>query len=106
MTDGADRLRVPDAKRPSRLIPVNLPSRVGDLRFAATDDGTNEDGSPVVSRERGYVTDPAERERLLGYLTGGATVLDDLVYGVDQIDPSRHFAVPSYYHSDGCGSVR
>jgi hypothetical protein len=83
------------------LIPVDPPSEVGGFRFAETADGANEDGTPVVSPERGYLTDPAERERLLGYLTAGAVVVETMRYGADRIDPTRQFAVPVVYRTDG-----
>lgn len=101
MTDGVDWQRVPGAKRPEGLIPVRPPYEVGGFRFARTDDGTEEDGAPRVSPERGYVTDPAERERLLGYLTGGALVRETMRYGSDRVDPTRRFAVQVAYRTDG-----
>jgi hypothetical protein len=54
-----------------------------------------------VSPERGYVTDPAERERLLGYLTNGALVLETMRYGSDRVDPTRRFAVQVAFRTDG-----
>jgi SUKH-3 immunity protein of toxin-antitoxin system len=100
MTDGVDWKRVPGAKRPEG-IPVQPPDEVGGFRFARTDDGTQEDGAPRVSPERGYVTDPAERERLLGYLTNGALVRETMRYGSDRVDPTRRFAVQVAYRTDG-----
>ena|GEM_PF-2300634 len=101
VTDGVDWLRVPDATRPT-VVPAQPPPDVfNGFRFARTADGRNEDGSPRVSPERGYVTDPAERDRLLGYLTGGATVLDSLARGPDLIDPTRQLAVPACFRTDG-----
>ena len=101
MTDGVDWKRVPGAKRPEGSIPVRPPYEVGGFRFARTDDGTAEDGGPRVSPERGYVTDPTERERLLGYLTGGALVRETMRYGTDRVDPTRRFAVQVAYRTDG-----
>ena len=101
MTDGVDWLRVPGAKRPERLIPVRPPYEVDGFRFARIDDGVDEDGAPQVSSERGYVTDPAERERLLGYLTSGALVRETMRYGTDRVDPTRRFAVQVAYRTDG-----
>jgi hypothetical protein len=101
VTDGVDWLRVPGAKRAEGLIPVRPPYEVGGFRFARTDDGTAEDGGPRVSPERGYVTDPAERERLLGYLTSGALVRETMRYGSDRVDPTRRFAVQVAYRTDG-----
>lgn len=101
VTDGVDWLRVPDATR-SPVPPAEPPPDwIDGFRFARTADGTNDDGSPVVSPERGYVTDPAERERLLAYLAGGATVVDNLVRGPDLIDPTRQLAVPASFRTDG-----
>lgn len=77
------------------------PDEVGGFRFARVDDGFNEDLSPRYSAERGYVTDPAERERLLGYLTGGEVVLETDWYDADRIDPTRQFAVRKAYRTDG-----
>jgi hypothetical protein len=101
MTDGVDWKRVPGAKRPEGSIPVRPPYEVGGFRFARTDDGAQEDGSPRVSPERGYVTDPTERLRLLGYLTGGALVRETMRYGTDRVDPTRRFAVQVAYRTDG-----
>jgi hypothetical protein len=101
MTDGVDWLRVPDAKRPERLLPVDPPSEVDGFRFAETSDGVEDDGTPRVSPERGRVTDAAERDRLLGYLAGGALVLETMRYGADRIDPTRQYAVQVAYRTDG-----
>ncbi|HKT00952.1 MAG TPA: SUKH-3 domain-containing protein [Rugosimonospora sp.] len=101
MGDGIDWLRVPDAKRPTNLIPVEPPDEVGGFRFARTDDGVEADGAPRVSPERGYVTDTAERERLLSYLNSGAVVLETMRYGDDRFDPTKKYAVQVAYWTDG-----
>jgi hypothetical protein len=101
MTDGVDWLRVPDGRRPRQIIPVEPPDEVGGFRFARVDDGVNDDGSPRYSPERGRVIDPAESERLLGYLTNGAVVLETDWYAADRIDPTRQFAVQKAYRTDG-----
>lgn len=101
VTDGVDWLSVPDAARPP-VLPVDPPPDVVDgFRFARTADGSNDDGSPHISPERGYVTDPEERDRLLAYLAGGATLVDNLVRGPDLIDPTRQLAVPATFRTDG-----
>lgn len=100
MTDGVDWKRVPGATRP-RVIPVTPRTEVGGFRFARVDDGLDADGEMIVSDERGRVTDLAERERLLGYLTACATVVEDNYYEPDYIDPTRRFAVQFLYRTDG-----
>ncbi|HEY1484661.1 MAG TPA: SUKH-3 domain-containing protein [Micromonosporaceae bacterium] len=101
MTDGVDWLRVPDGHRPERVIPVEPPGSVGGFRFARVDDGVQDDGAPYFAPERGVVSDPAERERLLAYLDGGAVVLETDWYDADHIDPTRQFAVQKAYRTDG-----
>jgi hypothetical protein len=101
VTDGIDWLRVPDGRRPTRIIPIAPPGQVGGFRFANVDDGVNDDGSPSYSEERGYVIDRAERERLLRYLDGSSSVLESDWYEADRIDPTRQFAVRKAYRTDG-----
>ena len=99
--DGIDWIRVPEAVR-TRPLPIETgPDWINDFRFVRTADGFNADGSPLISPERGYVTDPAERARLLGYLTAGAIVADNWTRGPDLIDPTRQLAVPSRFRTDG-----
>ncbi|HEY2793597.1 MAG TPA: SUKH-3 domain-containing protein [Micromonosporaceae bacterium] len=101
MTDGVDWLRVPDAPRPSRIIRIEPPDEVDGFRFARVDDGVADDGAPSFAPERGTVTDPAERDRLLGFLGGGSVVLETDWYNADRIDPTRQFAVRQAYRTDG-----
>jgi SUKH-3 immunity protein len=101
VTDGVDWLRVPGAARRPVLPAQPPPDWIDGFRFARTADGVNDDGSPRISPERGYVTDPDERERLLAYLTGAATVIDSSTRGQDLIDPTRQYAVPASLRTDG-----
>jgi hypothetical protein len=101
MTDGVDWLRVPDAQRPSRIIRIEPPDEVGGFRFARVDDGVEDDGTPHYAPERGTITDPAERDRLLAYLEGGSVVLETDWHNADRIDPTRQFAVRQAYRTDG-----
>jgi hypothetical protein len=72
------------------------------FQFATVADGQAPDGQPILSTERGTVTDPIRRERILQYLCGGATVVRDAsVSGPDQLDPARPPAVPRGYRTDG-----
>jgi SUKH-3 immunity protein len=91
------------ASRPGgpRFIPVRPAVEVAGFRFATPLDGVDENGRAKVAPERGYVTDPAERERLLAYLAGGATVLSGYRYGPDGFDPNRPRAVRVGYRTDG-----
>jgi hypothetical protein len=96
-----DWLRVPEATR-EPVPPIEPPpDRVDGFRFAQPSDGVTGDGSPRVSAERGYVTDPEEVRLLLRYLTGGAVVVDSLGRGPDLIDPTRQLAVPAWLRTDG-----
>jgi SUKH-3 immunity protein len=83
------------------IIPVDIPGVVGGFRFPSTLDGVNEDATPHVSPERGFLRDPAERERVLGYLTAGARVLETMRYSADGFDRTRQFAVRVGYRTDG-----
>ncbi|MFO0699966.1 MAG: SUKH-3 domain-containing protein [Nitrospira sp.] len=99
--DGIDWVRVPDAIR-TRPLPIDTgPDWINNFWFVRPFDGFNDDGSPLVSPKRGYVTDPAEHARLLGYLTAGAIVVDNWNRGPDLIDPTRQLAVPSWFRTDG-----
>src|SRR5215467_12295859 len=100
MTDGVDWLRVPDAPRPD-IIPIEPPREIGGFRFARVDDGVGEDGQPRHFAGREQIEDAAERERLLGYLTGGSVVLATDWYGDDPIDPTRRYAIQNAYRTDG-----
>lgn len=101
MTDGLDCLPVADAIQ-QPVLPVAAPTDViDDLRLARTADGLNDDGSPYIAPERGYVTNAEERARLLGYLAEGATVFEDLVRGPDIMDPTHRLAVPATFRTDG-----
>ncbi|MEN3310646.1 MAG: hypothetical protein V7603_6848 [Micromonosporaceae bacterium] len=85
----------------TRLVQIDTPNAVGGFRFAATVDGVNRDGTPYIAPQRGFVTDAAERERLLGYLGAGTTVLKSNSYGTDGFDRERRVAVPVGYRTDG-----
>lgn len=99
--DGVDWIRVENPVR-QRPLPVEPPPDwINDFRFARTADGVDEEGAPVFSEARGYITDKAERDRLLGYLTAGPVVVDTLVRGPDLIDPTRQLAVPAWFRTDG-----
>jgi hypothetical protein len=100
MTDGVDWLRTPGAQRPA-IIPVTPPDEVGGFRFARVDDGVGPDGTPRLFTDRDRILDPAERERLLGFLGGGSLVLATDWYADDLIDPTRQFAIQNAYRTDG-----
>jgi hypothetical protein len=88
--------------RPETLVQVDPPREVGGFRFATVIDGVAADGAPVVDERRGWITEPARRERILQYLRGGATVFHNAVaFGPDYLDPTRRFAVPTGYRTDG-----
>lgn len=87
--------------RPETLIRVDAPREVGGFRFATVIDAVAEDGVPVVDGRRGWITEPARRERILRYLRGAATVYHNAVaFGPDYLDPTRRFAVPTGYRTD------
>ena len=101
MTDGVDWQSVSGTQRPGSVIPVVPPDEVDGFRFARADDGVEPDGAPHYAPERGYITDPDERDRLLTFLTGGTLVLATDWADADRIDPTRQFAVRREYRSDG-----
>lgn len=47
------------------------------------------------------IDDPAERERLLGYLRGGPVALTSAGYGTDLLDPTQRLVVHAEYRTDG-----
>jgi hypothetical protein len=73
-----------------------------EFRFAAVVDGLTPAGEPIVSPERGWVTDETWRRRILRYLRSSAIVYhDDGVRGPDPFDPARGPVVPRGYRTDG-----
>ncbi|MBO0867006.1 MAG: SUKH-3 domain-containing protein [Micromonosporaceae bacterium] len=98
--DDGDWQFVPDAE-PVRVIPAQLPAEVDGFRIPRPFDGVTEDRRPRISPERGYIRDPQERSRVLGYLRSGAQVVDTLVAGDDLLDPRRRFAVSANEYTDG-----
>lgn len=90
----------PESTRPP-LIPELGPRQVGGFRFARIFDGLTPDHAPAIAEERGYVTDPETRERLLAYLAGGAVVVKSQRYGQDMLEPTRHYAVNVSTRTDG-----
>jgi hypothetical protein len=99
--DGVGWLVDPAGERPDTLLHIDAPRTVRGFRFASIVDGVDGTGEPVVSAERGWVEDPAERARLLNYLRGGAPVFETTRHGSDYFDPTRRFAVPAGYRTDG-----
>jgi hypothetical protein len=95
-----DWLFVPDAE-PIRVTPVALVPEMDGFRIAHDFDGVTEDRQPRISAERGYVTDPAEKQRLLDYLRGGTVAVHTAVAGDDLLDPRRRFAVRGTGYTDG-----
>jgi hypothetical protein len=98
--DMRDWLVVPGATNPP-LIPVDPPDLMGGFRFARTSDGAEPDGTPTISAERGRVEDEAEKQRLLGYFSGGSLVVERNSWAADRFDPSRRYAVQALFRTDG-----
>ena len=59
-------------------------------------------GDPVPGSEgQPWLSDPAERERLAGYLRAGAPILMTTALQPDRLDPARGDAVGASYRTDG-----
>jgi SUKH-3 immunity protein len=91
---------VPGAE-PIKVIPVWVASEWDGFRIAQNFDGVTEDRRPRIGAERGYVTDPDQRARLLEYLGSGASAVSSAGAGVDLLDSRRRFAVWARYYTDG-----
>lgn len=81
-------------------VPVSPPAELGGFRFAGLVDGFDGD-RPRPWPGRSWITDDAERERILGYLRGGAVVLSTDVTTLDILDRSRGRVVPLSSYTDG-----
>jgi hypothetical protein len=81
-------------------IPVDAPSEWGGLRFSHVANGFV-DGRPRPWPGPGWITDPDERARILGYLRGGAVVRDVDLWTVDVFHPERGRPVNMSAYTDG-----
>lgn len=98
----ADELRF--FPRDDRFVPDWLRVRVGSapadeygIRQPRVYDGLDGDGKPVVNRPP---LSPAERERVLGYLTNAPVVLAARSFDVDAFAPEREPEVPLNFRTD------
>jgi hypothetical protein len=99
----ADELRF--FPREDRFVPDWLRARAGvtpadeyGMRQPRVYDGLDGDGKPVVNR---VPLPPAERDRVLDYLTNAPVVLAARSYDVDAFSPDRAPAVPLNFRTDG-----
>lgn len=70
------------------------------MRISRLFDGIDTDGRPrYESRKR--VSDPAEKERILSFLSGGGLIRAANGRSRDQVDPSRGNKVPRTFRTDG-----
>ncbi|HEX6355739.1 ferredoxin [Actinophytocola sp.] len=99
----ADELRF--FPREDKFVPDWLRARTGataadeyGMRQPRVYDGLDADGKPVVNRAP---LPPAERDRVLDYLTNAPVVLAARSYDVDAFSPDRPPAVPLNFRTDG-----
>jgi hypothetical protein len=74
------------------------------FRFARTFSGSDTAGDTDASGRPlgwGTIDEPAERDRLLGYLRAGPVALTSAGYGTDLLDPTQRLAVHAEYRTDG-----
>jgi hypothetical protein len=83
------------------LIAVPAPDTVEGFRFAVVLHGAADDGTPLLWAERAEVTVPTRFDRVLRYLADGAAVYQTTDHAPDRFDPTRRFAVPGGYRTDG-----
>ncbi|WP_431963616.1 hypothetical protein [Nocardia sp. bgisy134] len=69
-------------------------------RIARLFDDVDSSGTPVISSRR-KITDPATKERILGFLHGGAVIRAANGKSIDMIDPTKGKVVPRIYKTDG-----
>lgn len=74
---------------------------MAELRVAAVFDAVDEAGQPYFSPDRRRVLDAAERDRLVGYLSGAPLALRAHGLEPDPLNPSRGHVVPVGYRTDG-----
>ncbi len=84
-----------------RMLPIKLPHVVNGFRFARIADGADEHNRPVVSPERGWIHDMAERRFAAEYLRGGAVVMMVGGLGLDVFEPERGEVAPLGSRTDG-----
>ncbi|MEO3830194.1 SseB family protein [Actinomadura sp. B10D3] len=86
---------------PSRTFRGVAPPEIDGFRFARLVDGIDEDGQGILAPERSRIDDPQERQRILGYLRGGAPVMLIPGFATDLFDPSKQQVVPMSTRTDG-----
>lgn len=85
-----------------RHIPVESPAELDGYHFARVVDGFDEHDRPRPWPGRPWVTDDAERDRLLAYLRAGAVVNRSDGASHDMFAPDRRWVVPTAtFRTDG-----
>jgi hypothetical protein len=70
------------------------------MQVAKVYDGVRETG-PYFDVDRRRIADPAERERIVGFLRSGALVMRTTGRDTDRIEPERGRVVPLSFRTDG-----
>ncbi|MEV0342796.1 hypothetical protein AB0H49_27595 [Nocardia sp. NPDC050713] len=70
------------------------------MKIARLFDDIDPSGTPIIESRR-KITDSATKERILGFLRGGAVILAANGKSVDMIDATNGKVVPRVYKTDG-----
>jgi hypothetical protein len=73
----------------------------GGLRIVPLYDGMDPGRGPYFRPDHGRIADPAERERVAGYLRDGLVVLRTTGRDPDAVEPGRGSVVPGSFRTDG-----
>ncbi|MGH3716382.1 MAG: hypothetical protein ACRDT4_23415 [Micromonosporaceae bacterium] len=84
----------------TEAVPIEAPREIHGYRFVRVVDEIV-DGAPVLAPERGTVTDPAEQERILGYLCAGAPLMGMTGKVSDMFDAGKGQVVEGGTRTDG-----
>jgi hypothetical protein len=72
-----------------------------DLRVVPLYDGMDPVTGPYFGPDHERIADPAERERVAGYMRDGLVVLRTTSLEPDAVEPSRGSVVPGSFRTDG-----
>jgi hypothetical protein len=71
------------------------------MKIAQLFDQVHPSAGPYFSAQRGHIDDPAERERVAGFLRRGGLVLYTDGKDKDWVDPRQGRSVPMSFRTDG-----